>query len=75
MNTRGVEKVELRINGQVVTVPDTISTIADLIHYFKFENRVIIVEQNQNILEKNEHEKAELKKGDTIELVQFVGGG
>ncbi|MFC7783895.1 MULTISPECIES: sulfur carrier protein ThiS [unclassified Rossellomorea] len=67
--------MELRINGQVVTVPDTISTIADLIHYFKFENRVIIVEQNQNILEKDEHEKAELNKGDTIELIQFVGGG
>jgi sulfur carrier protein len=75
MNTRGVEKVELRINGQMVTVPDTISTIADLIHYFKLENRVIIVEQNQNILKRDEHEKAELNKGDTIELVQFVGGG
>ncbi|NMH70152.1 sulfur carrier protein ThiS [Bacillus sp. RO3] len=67
--------MELRLNGQLVTVPETIRTIADLIHHLKSVNRLIIVEQNGIILEKGHHETAEVKNGDTIELVQFVGGG
>ncbi|TMU87372.1 sulfur carrier protein ThiS [Bacillus sp. BHET2] len=67
--------MELRINGQLVTVPDTTLTINDLIYHYKLENRMIIVEQNQTILEKEEHGKTKVKNGDTIELVQFVGGG
>ncbi|RBP08034.1 sulfur carrier protein ThiS [Rossellomorea aquimaris] len=67
--------MELRINGQLVTVPESISTVVELIHHFNLENRMIIVEQNQTILEKQEHEITKVKNGDNIELVQFVGGG
>ncbi|MBW3114482.1 MULTISPECIES: sulfur carrier protein ThiS [Bacillaceae] len=67
--------MELKINGQLVTVPDTIFTIEDLIHHFKLKNRTIMVEQNHTILRREEHEKATVENGDTIELVQFVGGG
>lgn len=67
--------MELRINGQLVTVPDTIMTIDDLIHHFNLKNRTIMVEQNHTILRKEVHEKATVENGDTIELVQFVGGG
>ncbi|MGM0854104.1 MAG: sulfur carrier protein ThiS [Bacillota bacterium] len=67
--------MKLRINGQMVTVPESISTVLELIHHFNLENRMIIVEQNQNILEKQEHEITEVKNGDILELVQFVGGG
>ena len=67
--------MELRINGQLVTVPDTTLTINDLIYHYKLENRMIIVEQNQTILEKEEHGKTKVQDGDHIEIVQFVGGG
>jgi len=67
--------VELRINGQLVTVPESITTVVELIHHFNLENRMIIVEQNQTILEKQEHEITKVKNGDILELVQFVGGG
>ncbi|BCB03820.1 sulfur carrier protein ThiS [Bacillus sp. KH172YL63] len=67
--------MELRINGQPVTVPDTIVTIDDLIHHFKLNQRMIIVEQNRNILIKENHQKTTVQNGDHIELVQFVGGG
>ncbi|WRP04721.1 sulfur carrier protein ThiS [Rossellomorea aquimaris] len=67
--------MELRINGQLVTVPESISTVLELIHHFNLENRMIIVEQNQTILEKKEHEITKVKNGDILELVQFVGGG
>jgi sulfur carrier protein len=67
--------VEVRINGQLVTVPDTVTTINDLIHHFKLKNRTIMVEKNHTILRAYEHGKATVENGDTIELVQFVGGG
>ena len=67
--------MELRINGQLVTVPESITTVVELIHHFNLENRMIIVEQNQTILEKQEHEITKVKNGDILELVQFVGGG
>jgi sulfur carrier protein len=67
--------VDLRINGQQLTVPETILTIKDLIHHFKLENRTIMVERNQVILRREDHVKTTVLDGDTIELVQFVGGG
>ncbi|MFI8574190.1 sulfur carrier protein ThiS [Rossellomorea aquimaris] len=67
--------MELRINGQLVTVPESITTVLELIHHFNLENRMIIVEQNQTILEKKEHKTTKVKHGDILELVQFVGGG
>lgn len=67
--------MEVRINGQMVTVPDTVTTIDDLLHHYKLKNRTIMVEKNHIILRTSEHEKATVENGDTIELVQFVGGG
>ncbi|HEX6595217.1 MAG TPA: sulfur carrier protein ThiS [Bacillota bacterium] len=67
--------MQLRINGDVVNVPQTVTSISDLIQYFKIDNPVVIVEHNHTILEKDDHAKATITDGDTIELVQFVGGG
>lgn len=67
--------MNLQINGEQVKVPETIETIADLINYFEIKNPVFIVEHNENILEKDDHEQTVVKDGDKIEFVQFVGGG
>ncbi|WP_163103110.1 sulfur carrier protein ThiS [Peribacillus alkalitolerans] len=67
--------MELRINGQFVQVPNSISTISDLIEHFNLENRVVIIEQNHVILEKQEHQHTKVNEQDSIEIVQFVGGG
>ncbi|MCP3740118.1 sulfur carrier protein ThiS [Rossellomorea sp. BNER] len=67
--------MKLRINGEFVTVPSTITTITDLIEHFEINNRVVIVEHNDTILEKQDHSGAKVSDGDIIELVQFVGGG
>ncbi|PFA62179.1 thiamine biosynthesis protein ThiS [Bacillus sp. AFS015802] len=67
--------MEVKINGQLVTVPDNVMTIDDLVHHFKLKNRTVMVEHNHIILRTNEHEKVTVANGDTIELVQFVGGG
>lgn len=65
----------LTVNGREVTVPETIKTVSQLINHFDLKSPVIIVEHNNVILEKGEHEKVKIKAGDKIEFVQFVGGG
>lgn len=67
--------MKLQINGEEVIVPQSIKTISDLIDHFEINNPVIIVEHNENILEKDEHDQTTVKEGDRIEFVQFVGGG
>lgn len=65
----------LYINGESVTVPDTVEHISDLIEHFQLEKRVVMIEHNESILEKDSHPETKLQDGDKIEIVQFVGGG
>lgn len=65
----------LYVNGNRVEVPQTVTSVSQLIQHFKIDNPVVIVEHNYKILEKEDHDVTEIKEGDKIELVQFVGGG
>ncbi|WP_026569392.1 MULTISPECIES: sulfur carrier protein ThiS [Sediminibacillus] len=67
--------MELVINGDMVEVPDTIATVSSLLEYFGIGDKVVIVELNQNILEKHAHADTRLSDRDKIEIVNFVGGG
>ncbi len=65
----------LHINGESVNVPDTIKHVSDLIEHFQLGERFVMIEHNENILEKQIHPETKVKDGDKIEIVQFVGGG
>jgi sulfur carrier protein len=67
--------MNLQINGDQVTVPGTVHNVADLLENFGLQNKVVIVEINQTILEKSAHAETRLSDGDRIEIVHFVGGG
>ncbi|MEH6912611.1 MULTISPECIES: sulfur carrier protein ThiS [Priestia] len=67
--------MNLIINGKTVTVGDEIETVEHLLQTQSLHERVVIVELNKNILQKEEHSDACLKDGDTLEVVSFVGGG
>jgi len=67
--------MKLRINGEVVEVPVTVATVTDLLHHFKLDQKVCIVEQNDDILQKEDHTARSVQDGDRIEIVHFVGGG
>lgn len=67
--------MELLINGAKITVPETVTNITELINHLELSSPVIIVEHNEAVLQKGEHENAKLSPGDKIEFVQFVGGG
>ncbi|WP_438350035.1 sulfur carrier protein ThiS [Paenibacillus sp. FA6] len=67
--------MKLQINGEQVEVSNNCKTVVDLLVYFGLESKVVIVEWNQHILEKSDHETTCLTDGDRIEIVHFVGGG
>lgn len=67
--------MKLHINGQNVEVPDTIRTIEELLAHYELQEKMLVVEHNQNILQKEDHMKTELSEGHQIEIVHFVGGG
>lgn len=56
-------------------VPNTVETVSGLLQHFELNQKVIIVEKNAEILEKEKHPETPISHGDKIELVHFVGGG
>ncbi|WP_078549040.1 sulfur carrier protein ThiS [Litchfieldia alkalitelluris] len=67
--------MELIINGEQVTVPETVNTVSMLLEHYGLEKKVVIIELNETILEKVEHQETRLEDKDRIEIVHFVGGG
>jgi len=66
---------DLIINGDFVRVPESVKTVTNLLAHLGLDRQVVVVEINRNILGKNEHKDKEVRNGDRIELVHFVGGG
>jgi sulfur carrier protein len=67
--------VKVRVNGQIVQVPDTFGTITDMVNHFSLSDRILIVEVNGVIAEKQDYDSTTIKELDSIEFVHFVGGG
>ncbi|MFD1739072.1 sulfur carrier protein ThiS [Bacillus salitolerans] len=67
--------MNLKINGDLVEVPNDLKTVSDLLAHFNLQERVVIIEHNQDIIAKENHHIATLSDGDQIEIVHFVGGG
>lgn len=66
---------QVTINGKAMDVSREIETIEQLIDDLSLKSPVIIVEHNKHILQKEDHPKTIVQEGDTVEFVQFVGGG
>lgn len=67
--------MQLFINGQQVEVENGIKNIEDLLHHFQLQERIVVIEQNGEIVEKGQYDIQPVNDGDRIEIVQFVGGG
>jgi len=62
------------INGETKEVQD-VSTVSDLLSAFNLQNKILVVELNRTIIEKEKYSDTLLSDGDKIEIVHFVGGG
>lgn len=66
--------MQLTINGEVKNYQESL-TVQQLLEELNLSPERVVVELNRNILSPDMHIRTELKPEDTIELVQFVGGG
>ncbi|MBO9128836.1 sulfur carrier protein ThiS [Bacillus sp. 165] len=67
--------MHLQINGKLIDVPKTVTTIETLLKHLELQNKIVVVEKNKMILEKQDHSNTTVFEGDQIEIVTFVGGG
>ena len=64
----------ITVNGDARETTDG-RTIAELLGDLGLNPRLVVVEHNRVILERNTLNDVKLRAGDVLELVHFVGGG
>ncbi len=64
----------ITLNGQQQTFSNEVNTIDQLLQYLQLTDRILIVEKNKQILNKDEYDQPILDR-DQIEIIHFVGGG
>lgn len=66
--------MNLQINGEERSVPGTL-TLATLIEQLAMRADRVAVELNREIVARERWPATELREGDRLEIVHFVGGG
>ena len=66
--------MKITINGEIKEYQEQL-TVQQLLQQLSLQSDRIVVEINGTIFPPDTHNITELKTGDIIELVQFVGGG
>jgi thiamine biosynthesis protein ThiS len=66
--------MRLSVNGKPVELPDG-STFAALLGHLAIDGARVAIERNQDIVPRRSWGQEELRDGDQIEIVTFVGGG
>jgi len=67
-------KIKITVNGkQMLVIPKF--SLKSLIAKLKIPLNKIAIELNKKIIDKKKISKIQLKKGDKIEIVHFIGGG
>ncbi len=63
------------LNGKDIELPKEVQSISDLLCHYNLENRIVVVEVNQEITYKEQYDSTILSDKDRIEIIHFVGGG
>jgi sulfur carrier protein len=66
--------MQIKVNGEMREIPKG-SSMLDLIRSLGLEERVMASALNMEIVKKDAWNSSLLSEGDTIELLDFVGGG
>ena len=66
--------MQLVVNGEERKVgPST--TVKQLLASLGLADTLVAVERNEEVVPRAQHESTELREGDHVEVVHFVGGG
>lgn len=66
--------VSIFVNSEVREIREK-STISDLLAELRINNRYCAVEQNREVVPREQHSLTVLSEGDKLEIVTLVGGG
>ncbi len=66
--------IAVTINGDARQVAAG-SSVRALLDSLGLHPRLVVVERNREILDRENYDNTEVRPGDTLELVHFVGGG
>lgn len=66
--------VQIHLNGEQREAPQG-ATVADLLRELKIRPDRVAVEINLDILDRQEYERRNLREGDRVEIISFIGGG
>ena len=69
-----INKIKIRVNGKVKSVSNKYNML-DLVKILKIPLKKVAIELNQEIIDKKNISKINLKENDKIEIVHFIGGG
>ncbi|WP_408020097.1 sulfur carrier protein ThiS [Sporosarcina obsidiansis] len=62
------------LNGKSYTIVPEVKTVQHLLEHLQLGDRILIVEKNKEILQKDCYDAPIMDK-DQIEIIHFVGGG
>jgi thiamine biosynthesis protein ThiS len=68
------QRIRVHLNGEDREVPAGL-TVRGLLESLELEPRLVVVERNREILSRARYDEVQVREGDTLELVHFVGGG
>ncbi len=68
------QTVRVTVNGQEREFPAG-RTIAQVLELLGLQPQLVVVEHNREILPRERIEEVEVRAGDNLEIVHFVGGG
>ena len=71
---KNIIKIKIKVNGKVKLIKNN-TKLSNLIKFLKIPVKKVAIELNQEIMDKKKLNKIDLKKGDKIEIVHFIGGG
>lgn len=65
----------IQVNGKTAVLSEDVRTVSDLLAQYQLDPKLVIVERNEQIVDKEAYSVTVVQDGDKIELVHFVGGG
>ena len=66
--------MQVTINGENRDVKEGLTVLA-LLEDLELQPDAMVVQRNENVIERSDFATTQLEEGDVIELVRFVGGG
>ncbi len=68
------QMIEVTVNGESLSVPKG-TTVLALLERLNVRSQQVAVEVNTELVKKARHSERQLRVGDQVEIVTFVGGG